>query len=92
MLDPAKELVHFEFWARFLLRRNNYRVLAPKEVVEDLVVDIAVVTDILCNGVVPVRAVTTLWLHLLLKLWCWSNTIENVDPEVSSNVVQSQRL
>ena len=54
--------------------------------------ELAVGTDTICNKVVPVRAVTTIWLHLLLKRWCWSNTINNVGPELSSYVVGRQRL
>ena len=54
--------------------------------------EIAVGTGMLYNKVVPMRAVSTLWLNLLLKLWCWSNTIKNVDPELSSNVVRRQQL
>ena len=37
VLEPAKELVHFEVWAHFFLRKKSHRILAPKEVTEDLV-------------------------------------------------------
>ena len=46
----------------------------------------------LYNEVVPVRAVTTLWLNPKIKLWYRRNTIKNIDPELSLNVVMRQRL
>ena len=54
--------------------------------------ELAVDTNMIYNKVVSVCDVTTLCLHILLNLWCQSNTIKNVDPEMSSNVVRLQRL